>query len=153
MQVEVFGSIVFCIHDQCIRGDLLPGFQAAIDGTTQQQLAEPLTLPIRPTREPAHAKAGHRVSRQILTLDLGEPPNDFGRAECVVAQAALGLGRVRQHEDRADAASAMTLIGHFQICWSHDLPSARESNEAVGSLSMDAVSKSSAVTSGHLICR
>ncbi len=48
--------------------------------------------------------------RQLLPLCFTDAfCIDFGRAECVEAQDALGLGRVGEHVNRTDAASAVLL--------------------------------------------
>src|SRR5450755_2033683 len=87
MHIEGLGHIVLRIHNQGVCCDLLSSLQAAIDGAAQQKLAQTLASLIRSTRKPAHAKAGHWVSRQLLTLGFGKTlPVDLCRAERVVAK-------------------------------------------------------------------
>ena len=110
MHVEGLGHIVLRIHKQGVSGDLLSSLQAAIDGATQQKFAQAIASLICAAREPAHAKAGHRVARQPLALSVGKTLRvDLCRAERVVAQDALGLRRVGEYIDRTDAASAVLL--------------------------------------------
>src|ERR1017187_7844824 len=110
MRVEGFGRFVLCIQEQSVGCNLLAGLQTAVDGATQQKLAQAPAALIRSTRQAAHAKAGNRITWQLLAVRIGKSLYiDFGRAERVVAQDQLGLPRVGQHVDRTDAAASVLL--------------------------------------------
>jgi len=98
MLVERLGGIVFCIDDECVRGDLFASLHSPLDSAAGQQSAKALASLINPAGEPIHAKTGDRIPRQTLAIGFGKLRRiDLRRAERVVTEYQGWRRRVHQH--------------------------------------------------------
>ena len=127
--VKRLGLVVFCIDEKGVRTHMRSGLQTSINSQAQEDRAETASGTFHAPRKAAHAKTGHRITRQFLSF--GELLcADVRRAQGVETQNFAGLNVIDQHKYRANAFGALLHSVSAQILVKYRL-SALEADPAM----------------------